>query len=184
MPKCLPPYMSNPGLQTPDDALLDELLAAYAKADDEGGLRWHLRGSEAAASHSADLREMRALLESFANTLQYRQELNAEAVTWRDEEGNTLYTFSRSPLRSSPPCCKACSFAGQESGRHPWLQNQPPRVLNLRRPKPGQPGWPGLAIHALSAAARLKNPLLSRELFLSQVSNMSPNDPTEQMALF
>lgn len=179
-------HEQSPGLQTPDDALLDELLAAYAKADYEGGLRWHLRGSEAAASRSADLREMRALLESFANTLQYRRELSAEAVTWRDEEGNTLYTFF--PITTAivaPLLLKHAHLPGKKVVAIPGSKTSLLGFKLKRDPNLGSlvgPDWQFMRFRQLRALK--ENPLLSRELFLSQVSNMSPNDPTEQMALF
>lgn len=175
-----------PGLQTPDDPLIEELLESYAHPMYENGPHWQLRYSESEARRAADLKEIRSLLEVFANTLNYRRQLTKDAVYWSDEEGRAVYSFF--PITTAivtPLLLKYMHLPGKKVVALPSSKTKLLTFKLKRDPNlDSLVGDDWLFLRFRQLRNLKENPLLNRDLFLSQISYMSQSAPSEQMALF
>jgi len=87
-------YLSFPGLLTPPSELIETVLSAYADKVEGESLTWQLRAREKASARQRDLKEMATLLEIIAKRLNYNIKRQGEVITWHDQSGDLIFSFS------------------------------------------------------------------------------------------
>lgn len=179
-------YAQIRGLMTPDQETTNALIESYADLDATLSMIWNLRPNESEAERAKDLKETQDLLEKMANQLKYSRVLGRESITWRDETGQQVYTFFPvSTAVIAPILLKNANQSGLK------LIVMPGSRLNLLSYKlKRDPNLESLItddwhfvkfrhLHNLN-----DNPLLTRELFASQIVGDPPEYRASQLALF
>jgi len=179
-------YTHIKGLLTPDQETISALIESYADLMIENGMTWHLRPNESEAERARDLEEIHNLLEKMANNLKYSRILSKESITWRDEEGHQVYTFFPSSTAIiapmllnyvNQPGLKLIVIPGSRSNLLSYKLKRDPNLESLVTKD-----WHFVKYRHLRNLN--ENPLLSRELFASQIVGDPPEHRAAQLALF
>jgi len=175
------------GLLAPSDELIQAILESYAQKEklDTGSL-YRVLPRESAAARADDLQQINSILEKMADTLNYRRETLPERILWVDQTGTPLYSFfpianaqiSRIlTMNQDLPGQKIIVLPGSRSNLIAYKLKRDPNLRLLKGDK-----WQLVKFRQLRNLAG--NPLLSRDLFNSQISGDPPEFHTSQLALF
>lgn len=180
-------YARLSGMQTPSDELIQAILESYAQEEkSDTGSVFRILPQERAAARADDLQQIRTILEKMADTLNYRRESYPERILWMDQTGTPLYSFF--PITSAQiskilrgnrdlPGQRIIVLPGGRSNLIAYKLKRDPNLRLLKDDK-----WQLVKFRQLRNLAG--NPLLSRELFNSQISGDPPEFHTSQLALF
>lgn len=180
-------YAQLSGMQTPPDELIQAILESYAQEEKlETGTLYRILPRESAAARADDLQQIKTILEQMADTLNYRRESRPERILWLDQTGTPVYSFF--PITSAQvskilrmnrdlPGQKLIVLPGGRSNLIAYKLKRDPNLRLLKGDK-----WQLVKFRQLRNLAG--NPLLSRELFNSQISGDPPEFHTSQLALF
>lgn len=180
-------YARLSGLLAPSDELIQAILESYAQKEklDTGSL-YRVLPRESAAARADDLQQINSILEKMADTLNYRRETLPERILWVDQTGTPLYSFfpianaqiSRIlTMNQDLPGQKIIVLPGSRSNLIAYKLKRDPNLRLLKGDK-----WQLVKFRQLRNLAG--NPLLSRDLFNSQISGDPPEFHTSQLALF
>ena len=179
-------YSHIRGLMTPDQETISALIQSYADLNIENGMTWNLRPNESEAERAADLKDIQDLLEKMANLLKYARLLGRESITWQDEQGQPVYAFFPvstaiiAPIllnNVSLPGLKLIVVPGSRSNLLSYKLKRDPNLESLITKD-----WHFVKFRHLRNL--IENPLLSRELFASQIIGDPPEHRASQLALF
>lgn len=181
-------YASLPGFQTPPNDLILEILESYSLAENtETSERvFSILDHETAQARSDDLIAIRDILETMAQQLEFRRDILNDRILWLDERGDISYSFF--PITTAQistllaanqhlPGQKLVVLPGSRSNLVALKLKRDP---NLRLLKGDD--WQLVKFRQLRNL--MGNPLLSRDLFRSQISGDPPEFHTRQLALF
>lgn len=179
-------YESIRGLFTPDQETLDAIIQSYADLVTERSPTWVLRANESMAERARDIQEVCGLLERMANQLKYSRILSSESIVWKDEQGHQIYTFFPSNTaiitpyllrHASLPGLKLIVMPGSRANLLSYKLKRDPNLQSLVTND-----WHFVKFRHLRNL--IDNPLLSRELFASQIVGDPPEYRASQLALF
>lgn len=179
-------YSHIRGLMTPDQETISALIESYADLKTDHGMTWTLRPNESESERARDLREIQEVLERMANILKYSRILGRESITWRDEEGRQVYTFFPTTTaviapfllhNADQPGLKLIVIPGSRSNLLSYKLKRDPNIEGLITKD-----WHFVKFRHLRNL--IENPLLSRELFASQIVGDPPEHRASQLALF
>lgn len=180
-------YSSLPGFLTPANELIQEILESYSQAvEEDNRLVYQINSNETALKRSEDLREIRALIEQMADRLGYRREILPDRISWLGVHGEAEFVFF--PVTSalfSNTLVNNQHLGGQKlvvipGSRSNLVAYKLKRDPNLRFL--GQEDWKLVKYRQIRNLGG--NPLLSRDLFVSQVDTDPPEFHSAQLALF
>lgn len=180
-------YAVLPGFLTPPDALITEILESYSTDTDEDPLvPYTIHPRETASARSQDLVEIRGLIEQMADQLEFRREILPDRIIWMDKQGEISTTFFPiSTARISSLLAENRNLPGEKiivlpGSRSNLIAYKLKRDPNLKLLK--SEDWQLVKYRQLRNLAN--NPLLSHELFASQINSDPPEFHTRQLALF
>lgn len=180
-------YTRMSGMMTPSDELVQAILETYAQEEKVvAGTIFRIQPRESAAARADDLKQVRVLLEQMADKLNYARESQPDRIFWVDQTGTPLYSFF--PITSAQvsrilamnqdlPGQKLIVLPGSRSNLIAYKLKRDPNLRLLSGEK-----WQLVKFRQLRNLAG--NPLLSRELFASQINSDPPEFHTSQLALF
>ncbi len=180
-------YAQLSGMLTPSDELIQAILESYAQEEkSEQGTTFRILPRENAAARAKDLKQVKTLLEQMADKLNFCCESRPERMLWVDQSGFPLSSFF--PLASAQiskiltmnqdlPGQKIIVLPASRSNLIAYKLKRDPNLRMLKGDK-----WQLVKFRQLRNLAG--NPLLSRELFNSQISGDPPEFHTSQLALF
>lgn len=178
---------SHPGLMTPDHELVQTILRSYATLE----LRaeepfWVLNDYEQFANRAKDIKAMREIVEKIASKLNLKRQLSDEAIYYIDEHDHEIYTFFvSSSAMISGTIQNHRSLSGKKlivlpGSRANLISYKLRRDPNLQAML--QDDWHFVKFRLLRNI--FDNPLLTRELFSSQILSDPPEYRASQLALF
>lgn len=179
-------YSHIRGLMTPDQETINALIESYADLDDTTEMDWSLRPNESEAERAKELKETLELLEKMANQLRYSRKLGRESIIWQDENGHQVYTFFLVSTAIIAPILlnnvsqtglKLIVTPGNRSNLLSYKLKRDPNLESLITED-----WHFVKFRHLRNL--IDNPLLSRELFASQIIGDPPEHRASQLALF
>lgn len=180
-------YADLPGFLTPADELIQEILASYSQIEEHDVESFYrILEQEKAFNRNTDLAEVRSLIEKIAERLDCRRELQADRINLFDKKGEVSYTFFPistariSTLLSTNQHDPGPKFIVIPGSRSNLIAYKLKRDLNLRLLK--SEDWQLVKYRQLRNLA--SNPLLSKELFISQIHSDPPEFHAGQLALF
>ncbi|MFZ3070247.1 MAG: hypothetical protein WA110_03885 [Anaerolineaceae bacterium] len=174
------------GVMTPEPELITACMNAYADQIQDDTCFWSVRQREDPAARAKDLAQMRALIERLAISLQYTHKISEDGVFWLDEAGSRIYSFFPiitariTPIllkHANSPGLNLVLIPGSRSNLVTYKLKRDPNLQLLW----GE-NWRFVKFrHIRNISA---NPLLNRELFLSQIYEDAPEYQSSQLALF
>ncbi len=178
---------SHPGLMTPEHDLVQNILRSYASYEDSDGTQsWTLNSYEDFAVRKEDIRKLREIIEKIARRLQLNRQLSDDAIYYLDEHDHELYTFF---VSDSAIISETIQNNKELSGKK--LIVLPGSRANLisykLRRDPSLQALMGEDWHFVKFRLfrnLYDNPLLTRELFASQILDDPPEYRAAQLALF
>jgi len=175
------------GLLTPPLELITEILNSYGQPlESSDTKKYQILPHETATNRRDDLIEIRKLIEQMADKLDFRRELLPDRIVWLDQIGNIRYSFfpittaqiSRILVTNQDlPGQKVIVLPGSRSNLIAYKLKRDPNLRLLK----GE-DWQLVKFRQLRNLAT--NPLLSRELFNTQITGDPPEFHTAQLALF
>lgn len=180
-------YSSLPGFSTPPYELVGEILESYSQTiDEDNRVVYQINSHETAVRRSEDLKEIQGLIEQMADKLGYRRETQPDQIAWLDDQGEAEFVFfpittarfsnilvSNQHVRGQ----KLVVIPGSRSNLVAYKLKRDPNLRFL-----GGENWQLVKYRQVRNLAG--NPLLSRELFTSQLSSDPPEFHSAQLALF
>lgn len=178
---------SHPGLMTPEHDLVQNILRSYATFEDIYDTQtWTLNSYEDFATRKEDIRKLREIIEKIARRLQLNRQLSDDAIYYLDEHDHELYTFF---VTDSAIISETIQNNKELSGKK--LIVLPGSRANLisykLRRDPSLQALMGEDWHFVKFRLfrnLYDNPLLTRELFASQILDDPPEYRAAQLALF
>ena len=180
-------YSDLPGFLTPSDDLIQEILSSYAFIEEHDGEQsYRILAQERALKRNTDLTEIRSLIERIAERLDCRRELLSDRIVLFDKKGEIFYTFfpistacisSLLATNQYRPGQKIIAIPGSRSNLITYKLKRDPNLRLL-----SSEDWELVKYRQLRNLA--SNPLLSKELFISQIQNDPPEFHAAQLALF
>ena len=175
------------GMLTPSDELIQAILESYTQQEEpQVGRQFRILPRENAAARADDLKQVKTLLEHMADRLNYRRESRPERILWVDQTGTPIYSFfliasaqisKILTMNQDLPGQKFIVLPGSRSNLIAYKLKRDPNLRLLKGDK-----WQLVKFRQLRNLAG--NPLLSRELFNSQITGDPPEFHTSQLALF
>jgi len=174
-----------PGLQNVEVELVKAILDSYADPTPDFKA-WSLRAYETADQREKDLRSVFGLIASLADRLGFESETKTDAVHWLGMDGSPVFSFfpiitaEFSELlerHNSLPGQKLIVLPGSRSNLTAYKMR---RDLHLQSLK--SESWSFVKYRQLRNLG--DNPLLTRELFASQITGDPPEYRSTQLALF
>lgn len=174
------------GLLTPDQETISAVIESYADLRTEKGLVWQIRPNESETERAKDLDEIRGRLEQLGNRMGFSLAILPDKIAWQDEEGQPVYSFF--PTTSAViapflqnnaklPGIKLIVIPGSRSNLLSFKLKRDPNLQHLVASD-----WHFVKFRHLRNL--FENPLLSRELFVSQIIGDPPEHQSSQLALF
>lgn len=180
-------YSQLTGMRTPSLELVCEILNSYSELiETEEKRKYQILTQETASERRRDLHEIRSLIEQMADKLDFRRELLPDRIIWSDQTGNIRYSFFPiSTAQISRILVTNQSLPGQKlivipGSRSNLIAYKLKRDPNLRLLKGDD--WQLVKYRQLRNLAT--NPLLSRDLFNTQITGDPPEFHSAQLALF
>lgn len=176
-----------PGFLTPEDELISAILESYAVAKPGmGHPEWHLLEGEDDKTRQKDLQEMERLIINLAERLDYEIRTGKGMIQWLDADGQEVYSFFTltttmiSQLvqgHAKNPGRKLIVLPGSRSNLISFKLKRDPNLQQLVKED-----WQFVKFRQMRNLN--ENPLLSRELFASQIVEDPPEFRSSQLALF
>ena len=174
-----------PGLQNVEMELLQAILESYADPTPDYKA-WSLRDFEATRIREKDLKAIFGLIESLANRLRMTREIKTDCITWLKQDGSPEFTFF--PIISTEfsdllvryqdlPGRKLIVIPGSRANLAAFKLRRDPHLQSLKTEN-----WNIVKFRQLRNLS--DNPLLTRELFASQITGDPPEYRSSQLALF
>ncbi len=180
-------YSRLSGMMTPSDELVQAILESYAQEEKlESSTIIKILPRESAVARTEDLKQIRILLEQMADRLGYARESRPERMLWLDQSGTPLYSFfpiagaQISKILATNQDLPGQKFIVLPGSRSNLIAYKLKRDPNLRLLKGDR--WQLVKFRQLRNLAG--NPLLNRDLFVSQINSDPPEFHTSQLALF
>ncbi len=180
-------YEKLPGLLTPSDELVQNILESYAKAEQrEKAIFYCLNERETEIKRKEDLSEMQNLLISLAKKLSFEVEQLPERLSWLNRDGSVLFSFFPITTAEVSQAIKGNqSLPGQKfiilpASRSNLISYKLKRDQNLRMLK-GE-NWHLVKFRQIRNL--FTNPNLSRENFLKLIMEDPPEFLSSQLSLF
>ncbi len=177
--------LTLPGLQNVEMELLQDILESYADPTPDYKA-WSLRDFEATRERQKDLKTIFGLIESLANRLRMTHEIKADSITWLAQDGSPEFNFF--PIISTEfsdllvryqdlPGRKLIVIPGSRANLAAFKLRRDPHLQSLKTEN-----WNIVKFRQLRNLS--DNPLLTRELFASQITGDPPEYSSSQLALF
>lgn len=174
-----------PGLQNVSSELIQAILESYADPTPDHKA-WSLREQESAALRANDLATIRSLLQSLALRLNFNCKSSAEVISWLDENDQPEYSFF--PLVTAEfskilihyqdlPGRKLIILPGSRSNLAALKLKRDPRLMSLKTES-----WSLIKFRQLRNLSDI--PLITRNIFASQINSDPPEYRSTQLALF
>lgn len=174
-----------PGLQNVEMELIEAILESYADPTPDYKA-WSLRLSETNREREKDLKSIFALIESLASRLRVAREIKTDSIVWLGQDG--LPEFSFFPIittefsdllirHQDSPGRKMIVLPGSRANLAAFKLRRDPHLQLLKTEK-----WSIVKFRQLRNLS--DNPLLTRELFASQIAGDPPEYRSTQLALF
>ena len=174
-----------PGLQNVEMELLQAILESYADPTPDYKA-WSLRDFESTRIREKDLKTIFGLIESLANRLRMTREIKTDSITWFGQDGSPEFTFfpiittefSELLVRYQDlPGRKLIVIPGSRANLAAFKLRRDPHLQSLKTEN-----WNIVKYRQLRNLS--DNPLLTRELFASQITGDPPEYSSSQLALF
>ena len=174
-----------PGLQNVEMELVHAILESYADPTPDYKA-WSLRDFESTREREKDLKTIFKLLESLANRLHMTRELKTDSITWLGQDGSPEFSFfpiittefSQLLVRYQDlPGRKLIVIPGSRANLAAYKLRRDPHLQSLKTEN-----WSIIKNRQLRNLS--DNPLLTRELFASQITGDPPEYRSSQLALF
>ena len=176
-----------PGLLTPTDELVQNILESYAKTEQrEKATFYSLNERETEIKRKEDLSEMQELLLSLAKKLSFQVEQRPERLSWLNRDGSVLFSFFPIATAEISKLIKHNqNLIGQKfiilpASRSNLVSYKLKRDQNLRLLK-GE-NWHLVKFRQIRSL--FANPNLSRENFLKLIMEDPPEFLSSQLSLF
>lgn len=174
-----------PGLQNVEMELVQAILESYADPTPDYKA-WSLRDFETARKREKDLKSIVELIESLANRLRVAREIKTDSIVWFGNDGAPEFTFfpiittefSELLIRNQDlPGRKLIVLPGSRANLAAFKLRRDPHLQSLKTES-----WSLVKYRQLRNLN--DNPLLTRELFASQITGDPPEYHSSQLALF
>ncbi|MEA4812905.1 MAG: hypothetical protein VB108_10090 [Anaerolineaceae bacterium] len=178
-------YRKTRGLNNPELDLTAAILQSYAEPLNEAKQEWQLREGESLTDRAEDLRQMMALITNLASKLKYDREIGPEYVIWFDPEGKAVYKFFPTtnaiitPLllsHTNDTSTKLIVIPGSRANLLAFKLKHDPNLQRMLTQD-----WQIIKFRQLRQLA--ENPLLTQQLFASQLLSDPPEYHTIQLKL-
>ena len=174
-----------PGLQNIEMELVQAILESYADPTPDYKA-WSLRTFETTRERDKDLKAIFELIESLAHRLRLSREIKTDAIVWLGLDGAPEFTFF--PIITTEfsellihhqdlPGRKLIVLPGSRANLTAYKLRRDPHLQSLKTEK-----WSIVKYRQLRNLS--DNPLLTRELFASQITGDPPEYRSSQLALF
>ncbi len=174
-----------PGLQNVEFELTQAILESYADPTPDYKA-WSLRSYESSEQREKDLNAIRGLIETLGSRLGFQSETLADSIVWIGKSGLSEFCFfpvvtaefSELFLRHQElPGRKMIVLPGSRSNLTAFKLRRDPCLQALKTEQ-----WSFVKFRQLRNLS--DNPLLTRELFASQITGDPPEYRSTQLALF
>ncbi len=174
-----------PGLQNVEMELVQAILESYADPTPDFKA-WSLRTFETTRERQKDLKAIYELIESLANRLRMPRELRTDSIVWLGLDGSPEFSFfpiittefSELLIRHQDlPGRKLIVLPGSRANLAAFKLRRDPHLQSLKTEN-----WSIVKYRQLRNLS--DNPLLTRELFASQITGDPPEYRSTQLALF
>ena len=179
-------YQACQGLLTPDDELIMACLNAYADPVTPGRNSWQLRPGENPKIRSRDIQKIKEILRSVADDLDFKAKEDGKNLIWYENEDRPAYAF----FISTTAIISKYLFQQNDVAKHKIIL-LPGSRANLLAYKLKRDPHLKNALNESWFCVKFRqlrnirdNPLLSRELWASQIKEDPPEYQSSQMALF
>ena len=173
------------GLQNVEMELMQAILESYADPTPDGKA-WSLRGFEAAKEREKDLETIHQLITSLAKRLSFKVNSNNGSLVWFGSDDSPEFSFF--PILSTEfseilvhhqdtPGKKLIILPGSRANLAALKLRRDPHLQSLKSER-----WNLVKFRQLRNLS--DNPLLTRELFVSQIAGDPPEYRSSQLALF
>jgi hypothetical protein len=174
-----------PGLQNVEMELVQAILESYA--DPTPDLKaWSLRSFETTREREKDLKTIFELIESLANRIRLAREIKTDSIIWLGQDGSPEFSFfpiittefSELLIRHQYlPGKKLIVLPGSRANLAAFKLRRDPHLQLLKTER-----WSIVKYRQLRNLS--DNPLLTQELFASQITGDPPEYRSSQLALF
>lgn len=174
-----------PGLQNVEMEMLQAILESYA--DPTPDLKaWSLRTFETTRERQKDLKTIFELIELLANRMHVAREIRTDSIVWLGQDGSPEFSFfpiittefSELLIRHQDfPGTKLIVLPGSRANLAAFKLRRDPHLQSLKTES-----WNIVKYRQLRNLS--DNPLLTRELFASQITGDPPEYRSTQLALF
>ncbi len=174
-----------PGLQNVEMEMIQAILESYADPTPDFKA-WSLRAFEATREREKDLKTIIELIESLANRLRMAREIKTDSIHWLGNDGVPEFTFfpiittefSDLLIRHQDlPGKKLIVLPGSRANLAAFKLRRDPHLQALKTEN-----WNIVKYRQLRNLS--DNPLLTRELFTTQITGDPPEYRSTQLALF
>ena len=165
--------------------LVQAILESYA--DPTPDLKaWSLRTFETTREREKDLKKIFGLIESLANHVHVAREIKTDSIVWLGQDGSPEFSFfpiittefSELLIRHQDlPGRKLIVLPGSRANLAAFKLRRDPHLQSLKTES-----WSIVKYRQLRNLS--DNPLLTRELFASQITGDPPEYSSTQLALF
>ena len=178
-------YRKTKGLNNPEFDLTASVLQSYAEPEDETRIRWHLKPGEDLPARAEALRQVETIITELATQLGFAREIRPDSILWFDEAGKNEYSFFPisngiiMPIllaHANDTSTKLIVIPGSRANLIAYKLKHDPNLQRLLTPD-----WQIIKFHQLRLIK--DNPLLTRELFASQLLTDLPEFHTVQLHL-
>lgn len=177
--------LTLPGLQAVEMELVQAILESYADPTPDYKA-WSLRTFENTWEREKDLKTIFELIESLANRLRLAREIKTDSIVWLGQDGSPEFSFfpiittefSELLIRHQDlPGRKLIVLPGSRANLAAFKLRRDPHLQALKTES-----WSIVKYRQLRNLS--DNPLLTRELFASQIAGDPPEYRSTQLALF
>ena len=179
-------YQACQGLLTPDNELIMACLNAYADPITPECNSWQLRPGETPEIRNRDIQEIKEILLSIADDLDFKAKEDGKRLIWYENNNVPAYAFFISTTaiiskylfqQNNAAKHKIILLPGSRANLLAYKLKRDPRLKNALNES-----W--LCVKFRQLRSIRENPLLSRELWASQIKEDPPEYQASQMALF
>lgn len=177
----------HPGLMTPEPELIQNILKSYAtEKESESGSVWTLNDHESFATRNEDIKTLRDIIEKMARRLDLKRQLGTDVIYYLDDHDEELFTFfvSGSAIISETIQrnkmligIKLIVLPGSRANLISYKLRRDPSLQALLGDD-----WHFVKFRQIRNLN--DNPLLTRDLFASQIFGDPPEYQSSQLALF
>lgn len=179
--------IGHPGLMTPEPDLVQNVLKSYAELKEyDGECHWTLNEHENFTTRNHDIKGIRKLIENIAQRLEYKRLLSPDAIYFMDDDDQEIFSFfvTGSAIISeilqrntNLPGKKLVVMPGSRANLISYKLRRDQSLQALLKDD-----WHFVKFRQIRNL--YDNPLLTRELFASQILGDPPEYQSSQLALF